>query len=377
MPPSALLRNAPDLAAVCAQLRADGVAALDTEFVWMRTYRPRMGLVQLGSASGDAWALDCLTGASTAPLADLLRDASCVKILHAAQQDLEHLAGYAHATPANVFDTGLAAAFAGFPAGIGLQKLLEEALGIGLPKTETRTDWCSRPLTPEQVEYALDDVRYLAELRADLLRRATELGTADWLAADLALFDDPARYAPPDPDKAWRRVKGVGRLDPVGRAILRAVAAVRERTAAEWNLPRNWLGDDESLIGMAWHCPDSAADVNLRHRLRQSGQRNEIARRYASAARAAAATPPSDCPPSPVHNLGPEFRDLVDEAMPFVRERAAAVHVAPEVLAPRSTVTAFLADPDDPDASPLAAGWRREVLGDELARRFAPPPTLL
>ena len=371
MPLPSLLRNAPDLAAVCDRLRADGVAALDTEFVWTSTYRPRMGLVQLGSASGEGWALDCLTGASTAPLADLLRDASCVKILHAAQQDLEHLAAYAHATPRNVFDTALAAGFAGFPAAIGLQRLLKDALDVGLPKTETRTDWCRRPLSPQQVEYALDDVRYLAELRAHLLRRAEDLGTAAWLAEDLALFDDPARYAPPDPDEVWRRVKGVGRLDAIGRAILRAVAAVRERTAAEWNLPRNWLGDDDSLIEMAWHCPDTADDVRLRHRLRQSSQRNEIMRRYASAARAAAATLPGDCPPSPVRNLGPEFRDLVDEAMPFVRERATEIHVAPEILAPRAAVAAFLAAPDDPGASPLASGWRRSVLGDDLARRFA------
>lgn len=371
MPIPPLLRTAPDLAAVCDRLRADGVAALDTEFVWTSTYRPRMGLVQLGSASGDAWALDCLTGTSTAPLAELLRDASCVKILHAAQQDLEHLAAYTRATPCNVFDSALAAGFAGFPAGIGLQRLLEDALGVGLPKTETRTDWCRRPLSPQQVEYALDDVRYLAELRADLLRRATDLGTAAWLAEDLALFDDPARYAPPDPDEVWRRVKGVGRLDAVGRAILRAVAAVRERTAAEWNLPRNWLGDDDSLVEMAWHCPDTADDVRLRHRLRQSSQRNEVMRRYAAAARAAAATPPADCPPSPVRNLGPEFRDLVDEAMPFVRERAGEIHVAPEILAPRAAVAAFLAAPDDPAASPLASGWRRQVLGDDLVRRFA------
>ena len=376
MPLPSLLRNAPDLAAVCSQLRADGVAALDTEFVWMRTYRPRMGLVQLGSASGEGWALDCLTGTSTAPLADLLRDASCVKILHAAQQDLEHLAAYTHATPRNVFDTALAAGFAGFPSGIGLQALLEDALGVGLPKTETRTDWCRRPLSPEQVEYALDDVRYLAELRTDLLDRASRLGTADWLAEDLARFDDPARYAPADPDEAWRRVKGVGRLDAVGRAILRAVAAVRERAADEWNLPRNWLGDDDSLLDMAWHCPDSADDVRLRHRLRQGGQRDALARRYAAAARTAAATPPTDCPPSPVRNLGPEFRDLVDEAMPFVRERAAEIHVAPEILASRAAVTAFLADPDDLAASPLATGWRREAVGNDLARRFAPPRLL-
>lgn len=371
-PPSPLLRNAPDLAAVCAHLRSSGVAALDTEFVWTSTYRPHMGLVQLGSADGQAWALDCMTGAATYPLADLLRDGSCIKILHAALQDLEHLADYAHATPHSVFDTAIAAGFAGFPAGMGLQKLLEETLGVGLPKTETRTDWCRRPLTPQQVEYALDDVRYLAALRTDLLARAKRLGTADWLAEDLSRYDDPARYAPPNPDEAWLRVRGATRLDALARAVLRAVAAVRERAAAEWNLPRNWLGDDESLVGLALKHPASPDDVRLRHRLRQGGQRIAITHRYAEAVRAALATPPADWPADHARRLSPELRDLADRAMDFVRSRAAELHVAPELLATRTAVTAFLADPDDP-TSPLATGWRRTAIADDLARRFAPP----
>lgn len=373
MPPTApLLRNAPDLASVCDHLRAGGVAALDTEFVWNRTYRPRMGLVQLGSAAGEGWALDCTTGASTAPLADLLRDASCVKILHAAQQDLEHLAAYAHATPLRVFDTAIAAGFAGFPAGIGLQKLLAEALGIGLPKTETLTDWCRRPLTPQQIEYALDDVRHLAALRVELLARAGRLGTAAWLAEDLARFDDPSRYAPQEPDAAWLRVKGAGRLDAPARAILRAVAAVRERTASEWNLPRNWLGDDESLVGMALRRPANADDVRLRHRLRQPGQRIAVAHRYAEAIQSALASPPGTWPADHARGLAPDDRDRVDRAMGFVRERAAELHVAPELLATRAAVTDFLRDPDD-SGSPLATGWRRDAIANDLARRFAFP----
>lgn len=131
----ALIRTRPELEGACAAARAEGVLALDTEFVWMRTYRPQLGIVQLGCRKS-CWALDAMCGADTQMFAELVADGSAVKILHDARQDLMHIRHYTGAVPKNVFDTQLAAAFAGFPAGIGLQKLLLEAVGVGLPKTD-------------------------------------------------------------------------------------------------------------------------------------------------------------------------------------------------------------------------------------------------
>ena len=271
-----MIRNAVELNEVCAALRAGGLAALDTEFVWRSTNRPKLALVQLGATDGTSWAVDCLLALDTAPLADLLRDAGTVKVLHDAHQDLDHLFHYTGAKPVNVFDTQLAAAFAGLPAGLSLQKLLQETVDVGLAKTETTTDWMQRPLTDAQVSYALDDVRYLGEARAELLKRADALGTRAWLDAEMARYDDPALYGDPDPATVWTRVKcGRVHLDRRGLSFLRALAAVRELRA------REWLADDASLAEMAASGETAAARLRFRHRLRRGGQRDALAAAFA------------------------------------------------------------------------------------------------
>jgi len=132
-----VIRTTSELEAACDQGCDAGVLALDTEFVWRNTYRPRLGIVQMGAGGDASWAVDVMQGLNPAVLADVIADASVVKILHDARQDLQHLRHYCGAFPQNVFDTQLAAAFAGFPQGYGLQKLLLEAIDVGLPKTET------------------------------------------------------------------------------------------------------------------------------------------------------------------------------------------------------------------------------------------------
>ncbi len=359
-----LIKTTAALEAACEKARAEGVLALDTEFVWMRTYRPQLGIVQMGCRAG-CWALDCLCGMNTDALKNLIEDASVVKILHDARQDLTHLRHYTGCAPVNVFDTQLAAAFAGFPSGMGLQKLLLEAVDVGLPKTETLTDWLQRPLSEAQVAYALDDVRYLPDLRDALLARAESFGTRAWLEEDLRRYDDVAEYEDYDPDQVWKRVKtGRARLDGRGWAILRAVAALREDMAKKWNLPRNWLGDDASLADMA----EKARVGHLSHRLR-GGQGETIRALYAEAVAQAAETPEEDWPENPKPHYIAEVKDAADKAVAWLAEKAAALHVAPGAIANRATVTAFVDDVAD-DSNPLATGWRHEAVGREMAERF-------
>lgn len=360
----ALIRTTADLVSACEQAKAEGLLSIDTEFVWRRTYRPQLGIVQLGTRSA-CWVLDVLSGFSTAPMGAALEDPSIVKILHDARQDLTHLRHYTGRTPVNVFDTQLAAAFAGFPGGIGLQRLLEETLDVGLAKTETCTDWLQRPLTEAQVDYALDDVRYLPALRDELLRRAASFGTRAWLEDDLRRYDDASLYEDYDPNEVWKRVKtGRVRLEGRGFAILRAVAALREEMAQDWNLPRNWLGDDESLVAMA-----ALARVGrLVHRLK--GSQADVAKaRYAKAVAAAAALPEADWPENPRPHYIREVLDAADEAIAWMRARAEALHVDASVIANRATVTAFVDDVTN-ESNPLAQGWRAAAVGEEMAERF-------
>ena len=360
-----ILRTTPELEEACARARATDVVALDTEFVWTRTYRPHLGLVQIGTPR-ECWGLDCLQGLKPSALGELVADDTVVKILHDAHQDLELIWRYAGTKPQNVFDTQCAAGFAGFASTIGLQKLLQEVLGVGLAKTETRTDWTQRPLTDAQVRYALDDVRYLAELRQKLILRAEGLGTRAWLDEEMKKYDDPGWYANPDPQEAWRRIKtGKLRFEPRHYAVLRAVAAVRETAAQEWNLPRNWLGDDQSLVDMAF----KGRAGFFRHRLRGS-QRETIAARYAAAIKEAFVLPPEAWPSDPRPHYIREVTEAADMAVNWLRTRAEELHVDAVLIANRAMVTAFIDNPDD-ISNPLASGWRHEAVGKEMQERFA------
>jgi len=306
-----------------------------------------------------------MCGTDVGSLGALVADGTIVKILHDARQDLTHIRHYAGVTPTNVFDTQLAASFAGFPSGIGLQKLLFEAIGVGLPKTETCTDWTQRPLSEAQVRYALDDVRYLPELRDELLVRAEGFGTRAWLEEDMRRYDDASLYGDADAASVWKRVKlGRARPDGRGRAILRAVAGLREDMARKWNLPRNWLGDDASLVEMAM-----AGKVGrLNHRLR-GGQSDTIRALYAEAVRQAAELPEEEWPENPRPHYIEEVLDAADAAMDWLDARAQELHVAPGTIASRAVVTAFVDNVDD-ETNPLAAGWRYEAVGRDMAERF-------
>ena len=332
-----LIRNTPDLKEACDALVAGGVAALDTEFVWRASFRPHLAIVQMAGADGVCRALDCQLGTDVAPFAAVVSAPAVVKILHAAHQDLELIHHYTGAVPVNVFDTQLAAGFCGHPSNLGLQKLLYEVLDVGLPKTETCTDWSQRPLTDAQVRYALDDVRYLVALRQALLAQCDSFGTREWLEEDLLKFEQPEAYGEMEPDEAWKRVKNASRyLRPFGLAGLRAVASVREMRAREWNLPRAWLGEDGSLIALAERLQRGETtfpNVRFRHRLRNNAQRDHLAADYAAALVEAARLPEEEWPLPVQPDYPSEVRDAADKAHDYLVARGEELHVDPALFA--------------------------------------------
>lgn len=356
------------LVPVVARLRAEGLAALDTEFVWTRTYFPRLGIVQLAAADGTAWVADA--AAAGPALAGLLADPRTLKILHDARQDLALLAAVTGTAPRRVFDTRLAAGFAGLPTTLSLKQLLRELLDVDLPKTETRTDWCRRPLSAAQIEYALDDVRHLGRLRQTLLARAVERGADGWLEEELRLYDDPGLYAPPDPGDAWRRVRGASRLAARDQPLLRALAALRERRAAEWDMPRNWVVDDDSLLDIAAHRPAAPEAVRPRHRLPRAHLQT-MCRELCEAVRDAARDPtPAGAGAHAARRTDGGLKARVDAALDFLRRRGAELRIDPALLGTRSEVADFVASGAGP-RHPLGHGWRLEAAGRDLSARLA------
>ena len=357
--------------------------ALDTEFVWNRTYHARLGLVQAAPGgpfdrarlpSDPPAAMRCAdpsvllldpVACPSAPVRAVLDDPATVKILHDAQQDLQHLARWTGARPVSVFDTRLAAGFCGLPATLSLAKLVEELCGVVLPKTETLTDWTRRPLTPKQLEYAAQDVAHLVVVAQRLAERARELGTAAWLDEELSALDDPARYAEPPPEDAWRRLKlpTPVRADPCALHRAKALAAWRERVARDRDLPRRWVADDALLVEAALRPPERL-DAIPRKALSPS-----FARGFAATLDACARTPDADLPPPPPRReFDPTLRDRATALLKKLAPLAEKARVDPVLLATRADAESWLAAPDDP-AHPLNRGWRRELAEPILAHR--------
>ncbi len=206
-----IITTAPDLSALAARLAAQPRVGLDTEFLRERTYRAQLCLVQVSGVDLAA-CVDPLALPDLGALAAVLTAPTVVKVMHASRQDLEVLLPVAGLT-GPVFDTQIAAGLTGLPAQIGYAELVRRLLGHELSKSHTRTDWSRRPLSAEQIDYALDDVHYLLPL-ADLLQEQVRaLGRSAWLAEELAGLADPAGLTI-DPQNAWQRLKGLQQSRP-------------------------------------------------------------------------------------------------------------------------------------------------------------------
>ncbi|MDT0632528.1 HRDC domain-containing protein [Rubrivirga sp. S365] len=258
-----LIDSTSGLEDVVARARDLEAVALDTEFVWERTYYAGLGLVQVGLGGEDIALLDTTAIPDLAALGALLEDAGVQKVLHDAAQDLQILARATRSQPVNAFDTQRAAGLVGLSATLSLQDLVEWAVGVRLEKGETRSDWLRRPLTDSQLGYAAADVRYLLDARRKILDEAEARDRAGWVASEMERYDDPALYDEADPDDAVDRVKGrgLGRMSGRQRAVLRAVAAWREREARALDRTRRMVLPDEALVAVAERGPQSGDDL--------------------------------------------------------------------------------------------------------------------
>src|SRR5215207_1528277 len=215
--------------------KAEGRLGLDTEFMPEGRYRPLLCLVQI-VVGEHVEVLDPLVSSfDPAPLAAVLADPAIEVVLHAGRQDVAILRREWHTTFANVFDTQVAAGFAGFSAQAGYNGLLHDVLRIRLAKTASFTRWDARPLTEEQLRYARGDVEHLVALADEIAERLTARGRLEWAREECRAIAEATDER--DPGEVWRRLPRVNGLDARDRAVARELAAWRERTAAEEDRP--------------------------------------------------------------------------------------------------------------------------------------------
>jgi ribonuclease D len=350
------------LTELCEQLNGSEWLAVDTEFIREKTYYPRLCLIQVCNgeiaACVDPLALDNLD-----PLLEILYDSGTLKVLHAARQDLEIFLHDHGRLPMPVFDTQPAAALLGHGDQVGYANLVKLLLDIELPKDQSRTDWSRRPLDEQQLRYALDDVVYLGQLYLHMRGHLFDKERLQWLAADFATLADPETYYP-DPLDMWQRAKGRKLLRGRQLAVLRALAAWREREARKRDLPRKWILKDDAMIELSRRMPRDPAGL-AKIRGLEPGQIRREGETLTRLIDEAASLPREEWPVDRqrAKPLSPQQEALVDLLSAGLRLIAEQHQLSPLAIASRRDLEKLVLGDQD---TPLNEGWRSSLAGDRL-----------
>jgi ribonuclease D len=358
-----------DLSSLADQIRDAGRLGIDTEFMGEGRYRTLLCLVQVSVPVGDDVRVEVIDpldeSIDPTPLAEVLADPAIEVIMHAARQDVALLRRVWHTEITNLFDTQVAAGFAGLRAQAGYESLLSELLGVRLPKTASYTKWDRRPLSPEQIEYAREDVLHLFQLTDAIKRRLEAQGRLEWAREECRVLESVSDER--DIDTIFERLPRIAGLDGRSRAVARELVQWREGLAASQDRPVQSVLADAALVELAKRKPDSRRALenirginpgNLRRRgddiidvINRGREREPI---------------PFDGErrPGPHPGDGP----LIALAEAIVRSRVTEAELAYELVASRADLQAILtAARTGEDASVRTLeGWRRELVGDEL-----------
>lgn len=356
------------LAAFCTQAAKRPYVTVDTEFLRERTYYSKLCLVQLAyrdEAGEDAVLVDPLAPLlSLDPLYALFEDAGCVKVFHAARQDLEIFYVDAGIIPAPLFDTQVAAMVCGFGEQAGYETLVRKIAKADLDKSSRFTDWSRRPLTDAQAKYAIGDVTHLRDIYEYLSARLAQSRRVKWVAEEMAVLNDPATYQA-DPDNAWKRVKTRTQSGKF-LAIVRELARFRETYAQDRNVPRNRVFKDDALVEIASTKPQSEQDLGRSRLLMREARKGDIAAGILASVKAGLAVKSEDMPK--VDNARAKLQvnpALADMLRVLLKAKTDTADVAPKLIATAADLDALAAGERDVQA---LKGWRREVFGNEAIK---------
>lgn len=348
-----------DLVEVVEALQRERAFGVDTEFHREKTYFPQLALVQISwgaeRALVDPLAIDI------APLGAALTSPATV-VMHAASQDLEILHTACGVLPRDLFDTQIAASFVGhsLPA---LSALVDRFYNVHLAKGDRLTDWLQRPLRADQCTYAAADVEYLLGLHEKLTAELEERGRLQWALDECEALRRKGAVVR-DPEEVWKRIKEARSLKGETAAVAKAVAAWRERRAAELDQPVRFVLSDMAVVGIAQRKPKSAAELTKIRGVDDRHARGQVGEAVLAAVAAGrAAEPPTSA--HPVQELDRRLRPAVALVSAWVAQLARDLEIETSMVATRSDIEALLGGVE---GARLTKGWRAELVGERINR---------
>lgn len=360
-----VVTNSQALADACARLAAHPYVTVDTEFMREQTFWPKLCLIQLAGPDEELIVDPLAAGLDLKPFFRLMADERVVKVFHAARQDIEIVHYKAKLVPKPVFDTQVAAMVCGFGDSISYVNLVKRITSRDLDKSSRFTDWTRRPLSHNQLHYALGDVTHLRDVYLHLKAELEETGRAHWLDQEMSGLIDPATYEV-DPEAAWQRLKLKVR-NRRALSVLMELAAWRERAAQAQDVPRARVLRDEALYDISNQQPQDAAQLGELRTLSDGFARSARAREILEAVKRGLARDPKSLPPlQNGSGMSAEVNALVDLLRVLLKAAAGRHGVAPRLIADSDDLER-IASEREPDV-PALKGWRRELFGEDALK---------
>jgi ribonuclease D len=362
-----------DLAQLCTRLRQQAAIAVDTEFMRTDTFYPIAGLIQLGDGT-TAYLIDPLAITDVTPLRELMLDENVVKVLHSCSEDLEVFERMLGIIPAPIFDTQIAAAFAGLGFSLGYANLVKTLLNTEIPKDETRSDWLQRPLSTSQLKYAALDVAHMLVVYGKLLQILKASERLEWVKSDCADLVTNARK-PEDFNEAYQKVGLAWKLRPAELAILRELCIWRETEARARDIPRNRLIKEPALFELARRQPKDVPHLQRIEDIPPRTLRND-SETLVDIIRAGAQANPADLPARLDPPLAPNEAPLMKTLKQYVRDQADALGLPAELLIRKKEYEAIVRSgmvrpgikAGTYTLPERLRGWRYGVIGEGLLR---------
>ena len=358
-----------ELRRYCQRLAQCKSIALDTEFVSERTYRPVLCLIQV-AADEELALIDAVALPQLRLFWKVLAEPGHETIVHAGRVEVEFSLEAIGEPPAGLFDVQVAAGLVGIDYPAGYSTLISKLLDVETRKEETRTDWRRRPLSQRQINYALDDIRYLPAIRDKLRARLQQLDRAAWMAEEMALWEQEVVRG--FSHERWRRVSGNAGLDRQSLAIVRELWRWREEEAKRRNCPPRRVLRDDLLVELARRRTADPKRVHAVRGLERPDLRRQLPK-IAEAIERAMSLDEAELPQVTRGEGKPRLSVLGQFLFSALGSMARQMDIAPGLVGSPNDVRDWIvyrAGQGAADKPPLLAqGWRAQVVGklfDEL-----------
>lgn len=338
-------------------LENEEFVTVDTEFMRERTYYPLLCLIQI-AGKNDAFAIDPLAEKiDLKPFFNLMTNKKVIKVFHSSQQDIAiilHESG--GKMPEPVFDTQIAGQMLGYGESVSYAILVKKICDVELDKSSRYTDWSKRPLSQNQISYAISDVTHLRAVYEDMVEHMHEMSRESWVDEEMKNITNPALYTS-DPETIWTRIK-VRSHSPRFLAIVKELAKWRELYAQKTNKPREWVLKTEGILEIAAAAPkEKAAMNNFRgYKNRDSDISDKI---FEAVQKGVKEKNPPKLPKKKIIPSG--VAPLVELLKVLLKFKCEENEVAPSVVAKVEELKLIAAE-EKPDV-PAMHGWRYDMFG--------------